>query len=642
MSTPAPGPDGIRVITEPAVYVVGKQTVDDAELNRFLADHGVSWQSDSEIAGEVLTETAGRVCYMSFAKPRPGGNSAYLTHIKEVGHGSVLEHAVWNLLITGVSRSLTHELVRHRAGFGYCLAGDTLVYSDHFCNGRREGVKKRPIAKLYEMTKTPHGRSRLKLLRLRCLDEATNTFTTGRVARVAYSGRKPVFRVELEDGKAITCSADHRFRTESGWLPLREIVNGLEVTANGLAVHGALDRPIATNGVAAYKDRGWLRAQYVERGLGQADIAELAGVSAHTIRAWVRKHKLQKPAGSWTVGRAPWNKGKRYRAGWTHTTETKKRLGEQNRGARNPQWKGGITPHSVTVRRGVAELAPAVRAKYDYTCQLCRARGAALDTHHVLPIWARPDLALEESNLVPLCEPCHGKVTGHELAYAEQFGAPVEAVRRVDPAARNTGGGNLLVPRYKRIAAVTFAGERDTYDIEMEGANHNFVANGIVTHNSQLSQRYVDESVAEYVEPDIIANDPDLHAIWLETVKQSHAAYMKLAEGLNAKLADPAAAAAAMLPPDADRTTRRKAARQAARSVLPNATETKIFVTGNARALRHFLEMRGSAHAEPEIRKLATAILYVLAKDSPNLFGDYQKVPLPDGTFELTTQFKKV
>src|SRR6266403_5702063 len=109
----------IRVIREPRVYVLGRQTVDDAELDRFLRDHGVSWQSDSEVAGEVLTETAGRVCYMSFAKPRPGGNKVYLGHIKEVGHGSVLEHAVWNLLFTGVSRSLTHELVRHRAGMGY-------------------------------------------------------------------------------------------------------------------------------------------------------------------------------------------------------------------------------------------------------------------------------------------------------------------------------------------------------------------------------------------------------------------------------------------------------------------------------------------------------------------------------------------
>src|SRR5438309_1828589 len=109
----------MRVIREPTVYLVGRQTVDQAEIDRFLADHGVSWQTDTEVAGEHLMEVAGRVCYMSFAKPRPGGNEAYLKHILEVGHGSVLEHAVWNFLAVGVSRSLTHELIRHRAGFGY-------------------------------------------------------------------------------------------------------------------------------------------------------------------------------------------------------------------------------------------------------------------------------------------------------------------------------------------------------------------------------------------------------------------------------------------------------------------------------------------------------------------------------------------
>src|SRR5438105_13297107 len=108
-----------RVLREPTVYVVGRQQISQAELDRFLADHGVSWQTDTEVAAEHLVEAAGRVCYMSFAKPRPGGNQTYIGHILEVGHGSVLEHAVWNLLFTGVSRSLTHELIRHRAGFGY-------------------------------------------------------------------------------------------------------------------------------------------------------------------------------------------------------------------------------------------------------------------------------------------------------------------------------------------------------------------------------------------------------------------------------------------------------------------------------------------------------------------------------------------
>src|SRR5580698_5110316 len=101
----------LHIIREPKVYLLGRQTVDDEALNAFLADHGVSqWTTDTEVAGEKLIETAGRVCYMSFQRPRPGGNKTYISHLLEVGHGSVLEHAVFNLLVTGVSRSMTHEL----------------------------------------------------------------------------------------------------------------------------------------------------------------------------------------------------------------------------------------------------------------------------------------------------------------------------------------------------------------------------------------------------------------------------------------------------------------------------------------------------------------------------------------------------
>jgi thymidylate synthase (FAD) len=258
----------IRIFRDPIVYLVGRQTVAQDEVDRFLADHQVgTWSTDTDVAGELLMETAGRVCYMSFAKPRPGGNAAYIHHLLEVGHGSVLEHAAWNFVFTGVSRSLTHELVRHRAGFGF----------------------------------------------------------------------------------------------------------------------------------------------------------------------------------------------------------------------------------------------------------------------------------------------------------------------------------------------------------------------------SQLSQRYVDESVAEYVEPDVIAGDAALHKLWIETIAHTHEAYVQLAEKLQEKFSD-----------EPDRTLRRKLARQAARSVLPNATETKIFVTANARALRHFIEMRASRHAEVEIRKLAIQVLRIMQKEAPRVFGDYQIEPLPDGTHEATTPHRKV
>jgi len=105
-------------VTKPKVYLMGRQAVVEDELARFLTDEGVLFTTDTKVAAEILNEIAGRTCYMSFGKGRKS-NLEYLENILSSKHGSVLEHAVWNLLITGVSRALTHELVRHRAGFGY-------------------------------------------------------------------------------------------------------------------------------------------------------------------------------------------------------------------------------------------------------------------------------------------------------------------------------------------------------------------------------------------------------------------------------------------------------------------------------------------------------------------------------------------
>src|SRR3954470_23897722 len=78
----------------------------------------VQWMGEAS-GGEKLAEFAGRICYMSQRNPASRTTADYLENIKKQGHGSVLEHAVYVLLIEGISRSCTHELVRHRAGFGY-------------------------------------------------------------------------------------------------------------------------------------------------------------------------------------------------------------------------------------------------------------------------------------------------------------------------------------------------------------------------------------------------------------------------------------------------------------------------------------------------------------------------------------------
>lgn len=142
---------------------------------------------------------------------------------------------------------------------------------------------------------------------------------------------------------------------------------------------------------------------------------------------------------------------------------------------------------------------------------------------------------------------------------------------------------------------------------------------------SQLSQRYVPERDAAMVEPDVIADDPELHAQFLTAADNALTAYNTLLEGLEKRFTDVENA-----------TLRRKQARQAARAVLPNATETRIVVTGNYRAWRHFVAMRASEHADVEIRALAVACLRELGRVAPNVFADFTISALPDGT-EIAT-----
>jgi thymidylate synthase (FAD) len=138
---------------------------------------------------------------------------------------------------------------------------------------------------------------------------------------------------------------------------------------------------------------------------------------------------------------------------------------------------------------------------------------------------------------------------------------------------------------------------------------------------SQLSQRHVPARDAEMVEPVAIAEDPELHALFVAATGAAIEAHDRLLAGLEQRVAD--------LP---NASLRRKQARQAARSVLPAATETRIVVTGNYRAWRHFVAMRASEHADVELRALAIACLRELQRVAGNVFGDFRISTLSDGT----------
>lgn len=183
-----------------------------------------------------------------------------------------------------------------------------------------------------------------------------------------------------------------------------------------------------------------------------------------------------------------------------------------------------------------------------------------------------------------------------------------------------------------------------------EHVNYGFVITGVsrsLTHElvrhragfaySQRSQRYVSEKDSHFIVPPAIKKGKseidDASKIFKRALDAASSSYEELVKTLERTIPKEQFSGT---------TDWRKAVRQAARAVLPNATETKIFVTANVRSWRHFIEMRGASFADWEIRNLAIKILEILESEAPLLFSDFNVEDLPDGTKVATPTYSKV
>ena len=152
---------------------------------------------------------------------------------------------------------------------------------------------------------------------------------------------------------------------------------------------------------------------------------------------------------------------------------------------------------------------------------------------------------------------------------------------------------------------------------------HQLVRHRVGLAFSQLSQQYHDESEATSVMPSEVARSAAAAAAWRRAVDTARAAYREICEALSP---------GSPVGSEEERRELRRAWRSAARSVLPNATETKIFMTANARALRHLLAVRGQIMGDEEMRQVMAQVLHLVREEAPALFADFQVEKLPDGS----------
>ena len=121
-------PAGVPYLSRPGIAVLARPSTHIPSLTGFLDGFNPSlnfseYTNDPTPLpdGAQLCKIAGQTCYMSFGPKRSMNEQAkrYFDNLKSSGHGSVFEHANYSLLFYGISRSVTHELIRHRSGFGF-------------------------------------------------------------------------------------------------------------------------------------------------------------------------------------------------------------------------------------------------------------------------------------------------------------------------------------------------------------------------------------------------------------------------------------------------------------------------------------------------------------------------------------------
>jgi thymidylate synthase (FAD) len=228
-------------------------------------------------------------------------------------------------------------------------------------------------------------------------------------------------------------------------------------------------------------------------------------------------------------------------------------------------------------------------------------------TEPVLSLLARPSFVTPEHLPVNwIGESTDGERLAEfagRLCYMSQHNPAKRETREYIENIKKQGHGSVL--------------EHANYSVLMEGVSRS-LSHELVRHRagfaySQLSQRYVDESQASFVVPPAIVGEEALEQAWRAQVEAAQRLYVELVGQLMERYGWVA-----------DKVHRRKMAREAARAVLPNATETKIVVTGNARAWRTMLELRSSEGAELEIRRLGVALLRLFQREAPGFFSDFE------------------
>jgi thymidylate synthase (FAD) len=500
------------------------------------------------------------------------------------------------------TRDIARQILRHRS-FSFqefCLSGDTEIYFAVPKNIRKGSYKPTHKIKLKDLwdkwengaapIKGKHGneiriplKDRLKSMYIKCYDETTGQLTTAHIKEVFKTGVKPLFEITLDDGKKIKTTKEHKFLTKEGFKSLEDIT-GL-VVENNRAMMTIKSPLVGVNGIPLYQSKDWLtdikNKSIFENG-GIQWIVDTYGFNYNTIRKWVRIHGLQYTKQEVNVIAPVWNKGKYGYKTKSRSIESRRKSQQSAlaRGENHNWYRGGNSKRrepldSIAVRE--------FRREHQDTCSLCGTNEGKIDLHHIIPVSVDPTKNNDTANWQLLCRSCH-----------------IEHHKKEDYTGwQSMGAKNRKQSAYtiewQTIKSIEYVGNEDTYDLEIDHHSHNYIANGIVVHNSQ---RYADPTKdLGFVTRDARLQDPknrqnsiegvpdEIRDTWIisqdKVLDMSRRAYeWAISQGI---------------------------AKEQARAVLPEGlTSSRMYMNGTLRSWIHYCQLRMGNGTQKEHRLIAS------------------------------------
>lgn len=263
-------------------------------------------------------------------------------------------------------------------------------------------------------------------------------------------------------------------------------------------------------------------------------------------------------------------------------------------------------PIPPSLRQGIGVWTSMMRSrliKENESCYMCGEVFAASDLQldHVIPVNENLKLALDESNLKAACIPCHRIKTDTE-----------------QPSKKDKSKRGI---RWEKVDSFPVElGQEMTYDMEVEGLNHNYVANGLVVHNSynEMSARYTplpDFNYLPTVErcmPSVSVNKQALSASGKTPTHQEVLEWLSNLEWIYNEAQKTYARGLEIGIP-----------KELARLPVPVARYSKMRATASLRNWIGFLTLREDPSAQLEIREYAHVVSRIIMNRFPRTFDLY-------------------